>query len=63
MAQWLPPEEAIDTMYLTILSRYPSTEEKERALSYIRDSGLGRSEASVDLAWALLNTKEFIFKH
>jgi hypothetical protein len=60
---WLPPEKGIESMYLTILSRYPTKEEMERALSYVRDSGLTRFEASADLAWALLNTKEFIFKH
>ena len=63
VVSWLPPDEAIESMYLTILSRYPTEEESERALSYVRDSGLSRTEASVDLAWALFNTKEFIFKH
>jgi hypothetical protein len=29
----------------------------------MKDSGLNRNEASVDVAWALLNTDEFIFKH
>ncbi|MDH3981846.1 MAG: DUF1549 and DUF1553 domain-containing protein [Kiritimatiellaceae bacterium] len=60
---WLPPQQAIEQMYLTILSRYPSTKEANKALAYIRDSGQGRHNASVDLVWALLNTKEFIFKH
>ncbi|MEE9368206.1 MAG: DUF1553 domain-containing protein [Pontiella sp.] len=60
---WLPPEEAIEGMYLAILSRYPSAKETNDALAYIRESGLGRYDASVDLVWALFNTKEFIFKH
>jgi hypothetical protein len=62
-ASWLPPEKAVENMYLTILSRYPSVAESERAIAYIRDSGFTRYEASVDVVWALLNTKEFIFKH
>ncbi|MDF7824353.1 DUF1553 domain-containing protein [Pontiellaceae bacterium B12227] len=60
---WLEPHEAIENMYLTILSRYPTAKETNTAIAYIRESGLNRNEASVDLVWALLNTQEFIFKH
>lgn len=60
---WVSPEEAVEGMYLTILSRYPSAKEADVALTYLRESGLNRWDASVDLVWALLNTKEFIFKH
>lgn len=62
-AAWLPPEEAVEGMYLAILSRYPSAKEANASLTYLRESGLKRWDASVDLVWALLNTKEFIFKH
>ncbi|MDZ8119939.1 DUF1553 domain-containing protein [Pontiella agarivorans] len=61
--QWKKPEEAIETMYLTILSRYPTAKETNTAIAYIRESGLNRYDASVDLVWGLLNSKEFIFKH
>ena len=60
---WHPPEEAIEGMYLTILSRYPMRQEVDRILAYSSESGLNRWEASVDTIWALMNTKEFIFKH
>jgi len=60
---WHPPEDAIEGMYLTILSRYPTDAESNESLAYIRDRGLNRFETSVDLVWALLNTKEFIYKH
>jgi hypothetical protein len=60
---WADPEDVVEGMYLTILSRYPSDKEQQVALAYMKDSGLNRNEASVDLAWALLNTDEFIFKH
>jgi hypothetical protein len=60
---WVSPEESVEEMYLTILSRYPSAKEASIALTYLRESGLNRWDASVDLVWALLNTKEFIFKH
>lgn len=60
---WREPNEAIELMYLTILSRYPTAKETNEAIRYARESGLNRQEAAVDLVWALLNTKEFIFKH
>ncbi len=60
---WRTPEKAVENMYLTILSRYPSEPETEVALAYGRESGLNRRDASIDAVWALLNTKEFIYKH
>ncbi len=60
---WHPPEEAIEGMYLSILSRYPTKQETDKILAYSKESGLNRWEASVDVVWALMNTKEFIFKH
>ncbi|VGO20925.1 DUF1553 domain-containing protein [Pontiella sulfatireligans] len=59
---WKSPEQVVEDMYLTILSRYPTAQEKETALVYYRETG-NNYNASVDLAWALLNTKEFIYKH
>jgi len=50
-------------MYLSILSRYPTQQEKRVALDYFRESGLSRRDAAIDLVWALLNTKEFIYRH
>ena len=60
---WSPPKEAVENMYLTILSRYPSTEEMEIALHYLQQNNQSRRNASIDLVWALLNSKEFIYKH
>lgn len=60
---WHEPADTLDGMYLTILSRYPTEQEANVALAYVRGSGLNRFDASVDLVWALLNTKEFVFKH
>ena len=60
---WGEPQETIERMYLTILSRYPTASEADTAIAYIRGSGLSRYDASIDLVWALLNTNEFIFKH
>ncbi len=59
---WHKPEKTLENMYLTILSRFPTAREKEVAMEYA-DHAENRSAALVDIAWALLNTKEFIYKH
>ncbi len=59
---WRTPEEILERIYLTILSRYPSAEEKRSALDYF-ESSENRFNAAVDMVWALFNTKEFIYKH
>ncbi|MCK4564904.1 MAG: DUF1553 domain-containing protein [Verrucomicrobia bacterium] len=60
---WRSPDETLETMYLTILSRYPTAQEKKIALAYFQKSKLNRRDAAIDMVWALLNTKEFIYKH
>jgi hypothetical protein len=49
--------------YMTILSRYPTPGELAAAQSYFRGKGLGPTQADQDLAWALVNTKEFLYRH
>ena len=55
--------EIIRTLYAAILSREPTAEEQAISLRYIRSSGRKRGRAVGDLAWALINTKEFMFRH
>ncbi|MHC4062975.1 MAG: DUF1553 domain-containing protein [Planctomycetota bacterium] len=50
-------------IYLRILSRYPTQTELAEVESYVRASGLNRRQAANDLAWALINTKEFLYRH
>ncbi len=57
------PSARVDELYLTILSRLPAPEEKAVALAYARETGLTDTDAAIDLAWALINSKEFILKH
>lgn len=52
-----------EKIYLTVLSRYPTDREKEIAIDYMSNSGVDRREAAVDLVWALINSKEFLFRH
>jgi hypothetical protein len=57
----------VDEIYLTFYSRYPSSDEREAALSYFKNAesktGEGRRKAAEDLAWSLMNTVEFLFNH
>ena len=52
----------INILYLTILSRMPSVDEQKTALDYIASSGRPE-DGFYDLAWALINTTEFILRH
>jgi hypothetical protein len=55
------PEEIIDQLYLTILSRYP-TEEERAAMAEYRSSG-GSRRPNLDIPWALINSAEFLCRH
>lgn len=57
-----PPAQIATNMYLGILSRYPTAEEAAVVQRYFQ-SGMGRKQAAVDLAWALMNTTEFLYRH
>jgi Protein of unknown function (DUF1553)/Protein of unknown function (DUF1549) len=52
------PKELVNRIYLTILSRYPTADELKVVAGY----GRGRP-AVVDLAWALINNTEFLYRH
>jgi hypothetical protein len=54
------PSNAIDVMFVSILSHRPSSTDRELAIREIRSSE--RAEAGYgNVLWALLNTREFIF--
>ena len=67
--QWLlrnkrgKPRQLIRVIYLDILSRFPSEDELSVAMNYYQTEGLNRWQATHDLAWALINTKEFLYRH
>jgi hypothetical protein len=50
-------------LYLTILSRPPTPGELAAAKAYFKTPGLNRNQAAQDLAWALINSKEFLYRH
>ena len=53
----------VDMLYLSILSRYPEPEEKKVFDNYKKTSELTSDQAHYDLAWALINSSEFLLKH
>jgi hypothetical protein len=55
--------ELIKNIDLTILSRYPTKSESDTAEKYFQSEGMTRKAAVEDLAWALINTKEFLYRH
>lgn len=57
-----PPAQIAGGMYLGILSRYPTADETAVVQKYFQ-SGIGRKQAAVDLAWALMNSSEFLYRH
>jgi len=57
------PDEATTQLYLTIISRPPTEQERRTARRYAAQGGLSRREAFFDLAWALINSPEFLLHH
>lgn len=51
----------IQGLYLSFLSRFATKEEVQTALNYLQKNG--KKTALEDLAWALVNTKEFLYRH
>ena len=45
----------INTLYATVLSRFPTQVERDAALEYYRTGGLNLRQATHDLVWALIN--------
>jgi len=59
----MKPPQIIDELYLTILARYPTSDEISWINNYVTTSKLSQRDAAIDLAWALINSDEFLFRH
>jgi hypothetical protein len=57
------PREVVTEVYLTILSRFPTEEELKIAEAYQRSGPAKGREGLLDLAWALINSAEFLYRH
>jgi hypothetical protein len=53
----------INTLYLTILSRYPTQDEMKTALGSMPASGANRTTAIQDMVWSLYNKVDFVFNY
>jgi len=53
----------LNALYLRVLSRYPTSEEIQAATKYFQKGEMNHHERILDLVWALLNTKEFLYRH
>ena len=49
-------------LYLSILSRFPTEEELTELAAYTK-AAASKREAAVDIAWALFNSSEFLYRH
>jgi hypothetical protein len=62
VAQMKFPEERITELYLRTLCRKPTREELDKILPTMAP-GTNQEQALLDLFWALLNSREFLFIH
>ena len=54
-------EDKLNTLYLSLYSRYPASREKSMMLNYIKQTG-DTDKSYTDIIWALINTNEFMFR-
>jgi hypothetical protein len=57
------PREVVTGAYLLILSRYPTEAELKTVAAYPQTGPAPRRTALMDLAWALINSDEFLYRH
>ena len=57
------PARRIEELYLTVLSRFPTDAERKVVSNYSRSSGLDGRQVFNDIAWGLINSKEFMLRH
>jgi hypothetical protein len=53
----------VKQLYLSILSRYPTEAELKAIQAYVNSGAGNRQQAAVDVAWALMNSSEFVYRH
>ncbi len=70
VAKWvsdrLPASAVVDQAYLSSLSRFPSSAERDRLLELVLEADkahVDRAETYQDLLWSLMTSQEFLFAH
>ncbi len=64
-APFFSDEQRVETLFLAVLSRYPTAGEQSQFVEYVvsRESSSAKQEALSDILWALLNSAEFTLNH
>ena len=57
------PRALATALYLAILSRFPTDDEMKTVEAYSQSGAAKGREAAIDLAWALINSAEFLYRH
>jgi hypothetical protein len=57
------PQNLVAAIYLSILSRYPTEDEGKIMAAHAQTATAKGQAAIVDLAWALINSTEFLYRH
>jgi hypothetical protein len=57
------PRQMTTGMYVVILCRYPTEQELKTAQAYFDSGAVSRKQAAIDVAWALINSPEFLYRH
>jgi hypothetical protein len=55
--------EIVENLYLTILSRFPTEADVRTAEEYAKSGAAKGADVWIDLAWALINSPEFLLRH
>ncbi len=55
-------KEILDELYFAALARSPEADEVKAALAHVA-KGTDKRKAWEDVLWAIINTREFLFRH
>lgn len=56
-------KKTIEKIYLSLLSRYPQDSEMKIIDEYFEKEGISFNQALEDIVWAIINSKEFLYRH
>ena len=59
----MPNDQAINTVYFAVLSRYPTGDEYNTSMMNLNSAGTGRNKQLENLLWSLYNKVDFVFNY